>query len=75
MKYGTLFFDTEPDRINVEWEDGSYGDGFRCGDVVNVRRPEDREFVQLRLEYDPIGDEWYFADAGEIPYGTEIRAD
>lgn len=75
MKFGNLFYDTEINRVNVSWADGSYGDGYHCGDVIKVRRPEDTEFRYLRLEYDHGEKEWYFSGVGEIPFGTEVRVD
>lgn len=73
MKYGELFYDSEIGRINAQWEDGSYGDGYHCGDILEVRRPSDAAFAQLRLEYDESRDEWHFIGAGAIPCGTEVR--
>ena len=36
MKYGKLFYDGQLDRINVWFEDGSYGDGFHCGEILET---------------------------------------
>lgn len=79
MKYGKIFVDTEIRRLNVHWEDGSYGDGFHCGEVVNIRVPEIGKWEHYRIEYNHSEQEWYFAGLprkyGCIPVDTEIRSE
>ena len=73
MKRGKLFYDGELDRINVRFDNGGYGDGFRCGDVIEAYNPQRDRWESRRLEYDGARDEWYFVGFGAIPIGTEIR--
>lgn len=73
MKYGKLFFDDEIERVNVHWEDGSYGDGFHCGEVLDAYIPVKGTWEPYRIEYDHAEKEWYFVGLGSIPVCTEIR--
>lgn len=70
MTYGKLFYDNETDRIKVNWEDGSYSDGFHCGEVIDVYIPVKGIWEPYRIEYDT---EWYFFGFGPIPVDTKIR--
>ena len=73
MKYGRLFYDGELGRINVVFEDKSYGDGFHCGDILEAYNPKNRSWELRRLEYDHNRDKWFFVGFGSIPVSTEIR--
>ena len=73
MKYGRLFYDGQLDHINVRFKDGSYGDGFHCGDVLETYNPTNGGWEQRRLEYDDNRDEWFFVGFGSIPVSTVIR--
>lgn len=78
MKYGKIFVDSEIDRVNVHWDDGTYGDGYHCGEVVEIKVPAIGEWEKYRIEYNHEQQAWYFAGMpkayGNIPVGTEIRS-
>ena len=80
---GKLFYDTELERVNISFDDGTYHDGLRCGDCLEFRtvdfsksRLGDEKWVPTRIEYDHTEKEWYLDGldgSGEIPVDNVVR--
>jgi len=77
-KIGKLFFDTETQRIDIKFEDGTYYGGLHCGETLDYLRNNqwtNHEWIQTRIESDVDG-EWYLVglyDGGMIPCENTVR--
>lgn len=72
-KEGRLFYNSQFDRIDIQFDDHSTYGGLHCGDCFEIR--EGYKWSPVRIELG--SDWWYLEDENEhkldINFGSEVR--
>ena len=71
MEYGKLIYDSDSNRLDVLFDNGSTFGGFHCGDCLAILL--DNAWTPTRVEYD---NDWYLFglyQSGNIPAGLNVR--
>jgi hypothetical protein len=71
MKCGMLIYDSDSNRLDMLFDNGSILGGFHCGDCLDILL--DNEWIPTRVEYD---EDWYLYglyQSGRIPINLKVR--
>jgi len=71
MKCGMLIYDSDSNRLDMLFDNGSILGGFHCGDCLDTLL--DNEWIPTRVEYD---EDWYLYglyQSGRIPINLKVR--